>query len=228
MPINTLSRASSLHYSCRNVSLHSRKRMDLVTIMRGRSSAGSARRHGRRNRRYFFLRPRKPVGLGGGWGTGRKGRGREGENNLKAELNFSSSESFVRALGGGQWLNGDVSRKVDSRERPALYRPSLQPHLALFTPTRTRERERAVLYRREKIYTREREREREREKTTSLGGVAQHPQMLRATMRRLRAGFVTAIHTRTHTHAYLHTPVPIIDSGSVHLYIERVPSQTVA
>lgn len=59
------------------------------------------------------------------------GRGGGGENNLKAELNFSSSESFVRALGGGQWLNGDVSRKVDSRERPALYRPSIHPLLAL-------------------------------------------------------------------------------------------------
>lgn len=56
-----------------------------------------------------------------GWDEG------EGRNNLKAELNFSSSESFVGALGGGQWLNGDVSRKVDSRERAALYRPFLVP-----------------------------------------------------------------------------------------------------
>lgn len=80
------------------------------------------------------------------------GKGGRGENNLKAELNFSSSESFVRALGGGQWLNGDVSRKVDSRERPALYRPSIHPLFPLHPPAR--ERERAVLYRREKIYTR--------------------------------------------------------------------------
>lgn len=89
----------------RNVSLHSRKRMDLVTIMRGRSSPvdGRSVRRVRRNRRYFFPSSK----------ADRSGRGEErreeggggvggGENNLKAELNFSSSESFVRALGGGQ------------------------------------------------------------------------------------------------------------------------------
>lgn len=75
----------------------------------------------------FFFRPRKPE-------PHSRGKGGGGENNLKAELNFSSSESFVRALGGGQWLNGDVSRKVDSRERPALYRPSIHPLLALHPP----------------------------------------------------------------------------------------------
>ena len=102
----------------------------------------------RRNQRYFFfflfffllllLLLLLPTDRGGrekkrsvaqGWRDTGRGETRigQGRNNLKAELNFSSSESFVRALGGGQWLNGDVSRKVDSRERPALYRPFLVP-----------------------------------------------------------------------------------------------------
>jgi hypothetical protein len=94
-------------------------------------------------------------------------------------LNFSSSESFVRALGGGQWLNGDVSRKVDSRERPALYRPSIHPTRSSSTPARTRTRECAVLYRREKIYTWQREREREREGyVRGSVGVVQHLEYL--------------------------------------------------
>lgn len=47
-------------------------------------------------------------GEGGGWkDAGRRttlggGSKRRGGNNLKAELNFFSFESFVRALGGGQ------------------------------------------------------------------------------------------------------------------------------
>lgn len=80
------------------------------------------------------------------------GKGGGGENNLKAELNFSSSESFVRALGGGQWLNGDVSRKVDSRERPALYRSSIHP-LPLPSSPPTRARARGPISSRKNIYT---------------------------------------------------------------------------
>lgn len=101
------------------------------------------------NRRYFF-----PV-LENGTGY----RGREGEeNNLKAELNFSSSESFVRALGGGQWLNGDVSRKVDSRERPVLYRPPIHSPLASHLPLREHERASARSYIVAKKYILEKER----------------------------------------------------------------------
>lgn len=130
----------------RNVSLRSRKRMDLVTIMRGRSSPSTRGRTTGDVTDVIFSSPRsqKPAGrLGAGRGSrgGGRRRGGEGENNLKAELNFSSSESFVRALGGGQWLNGDVSRKVDSRERPALYRPSIHPLLlALHRPPLLRKR----------------------------------------------------------------------------------------
>jgi len=143
-----------------NVSLRPRKRMDLVTIMKERARLSlllpfvDAECTTSDVTDVIFSHPRKPAP-----GTGRRGR-KEGENNLKAELNFSSSESFVRALGGGQWLNGDVSRKVDSRERPALYRPSIHPTRSSSTPARTRTRECAVLYRREKIYTWQRERER--------------------------------------------------------------------
>lgn len=78
-------------------------------------------------------------------------------------MNFSSSESFVRALGGGQWLNGDVSRKVDSRERPALYRPSIHPLLfALHRPPPSYEsaeaRAHGPISSRKNIYSRKRER----------------------------------------------------------------------
>lgn len=42
-----------------------------------------------------------------------------GENNLKAELNFSFLGVLGSALEGGQWLNGDVSRKAGcAGERP--------------------------------------------------------------------------------------------------------------
>lgn len=139
--------------------------------MKGRSSTRSARR----NRRYFFFLPvleSRPV-------AGREWWRAAGENNLKAELNFSSSESFVRALGGGQWLNGDVSRKVDSRERPALYRPSIHP-VALRPPSGTRTRERAQSYIVAKKYILEKERNGERERKSGLRellGVAQHPEI---------------------------------------------------
>lgn len=98
------------------------------------------------------------------------GEGEAGENNLKAELNFSSSESFVRALGGGQWLNGDVSRKVDSRERPALYRPSIHPLLLILHPHESAEaRAHSPISSRKNIYSRKRKREKRRKGRKSCG-----------------------------------------------------------
>lgn len=78
--------------------------MDLVTIMRGRSSPvdGRSVRRVRRNRRYFFPSSKADRSGRGEERREEGGGGGGGENNLKAELNFSSSESFVRALGGGQ------------------------------------------------------------------------------------------------------------------------------
>lgn len=161
----------------RNVSLRSRKRMDLVTIMRGRSSPSTRGcTMGDVTDVIFFLPvSRKPAGRhGAGRRRSKEEEGREGrENNLKAELNFSSSESFVRALGGGQWLNGDVSRKVDSRERPALYRPSIHPLLLALHPHESADaRARSPISSRKNIYTREK-RERDGEKAAGSVGVAQ-------------------------------------------------------
>jgi len=67
-----------LPFLSRNVSLRSRKRMDLVTIMRGRSSPVAGLYDERRNRRYFFFSPFSKAGLDRlGAGRGRR-RGRRG------------------------------------------------------------------------------------------------------------------------------------------------------